>query len=597
MFTPVFNHRFIRFVAISLFAIVLLTSDNLSGQKVTVFPEYKYGLQSIVEFTDNGCLMEKAQPKYNKENILEDYDYYLLNLDTGFKQINIFMSRNTDLKKLKYVNRFVLKDKIVVIYLKVLNKPNRFQLLGYSIDKKSLQLDPTPKLLVEREGTINLKKGCSYFEREGYYGLSFSYTIVKGTQNSMAEISVFNEQLSLTHSFPTCLFLQEDLGTLLLPEKDYRIIRERNVNGNQFMKLPSEKYSVQPLLKDEFVFLDAEGNLVIWMPVWSNSGKNDHDIFSHIIFKTIKKDQTILTKCLNISSFELHDLSLIYNTVKNEVFLTGPYKGEAFGKFTAFSSVVYSFPELKEKVKSTHLFTPELSKAIHTFYNKPDMGEPGIPFDVDLITPVVGPDGSYYSFYRYYTSEKLLEGRQRNQSLQEVRWNQTTGSGMHTAMSTNSTGWHRQGFRQWHEIRNDYGPIVITAVDSSLGLKWVNVIPQWIQGTNDHVFAGFTPVPTSKGLAMIYNEERDNLQNSLTINSPKEKPDRLTSGVPVEVFIDHSGKMIRKPLLEEKKDDRRMFDIMNAFAGNNQKITFVLRPYLTAVSYRFNLVEVDYSKE
>lgn len=470
----------------------------------------------------------------------------------------------------------------MVVCFKEIKKPAKFQLYGFTIDKKSLKAEPNPVLLLERDGTLNVKSGYSYFQRDNFYGISFSYTVVKGTIYSMAEIAIFNEEFKQTHSFPACLFLQEDLGAAVQPEKDYRLIRERSINGNQFMKLPAAKYSMQPLIKDEFVFTDAAKNLVIWMPVWSKSGKNDRDIFSHIIFKTIKADGTVATQTIDISSFELHDVSLIYNGVKNEIFLTGPYKGDAFSKYTAFTSARYTYPELKENGSSTHPFSPETGKAIHTFYNKQDMGEQGILYDADMITPVIGPDGTCYSFYQYFYSENITGQRRVYNSYEDTK--------------KSFTDLRSIDYRSYYFKRNDYGPIIITAVNTDLGLKWTNLIPKWTQADGDHLFSGFYPMAVSGGLAVIYNELSENLGKSLTVTEAKAKPDFLRTGLPVAIMIDDAGKMNRKPLLTETVTGGRLFDISNAFSTGNQKAVFILKSARATLNWKFNLVELDYSR-
>lgn len=571
-----------HFSFLSLLFVLVLSSNLSNAQKITVFPEYKYGMEAIIEFTGNGCIMERIEPKEDKYNIVQDYDYYVTKMDTGFREISRFDSRTSGFNKMRFMNRFIMKDKILVVCLKEIKKPVKFQLYGFIIDKNTLKTDPNPILLLERDGTFNSKTGFSYFQRDNFYGISFSYSVLKETLYSMAEIAIFNEEIKLSHSFPACLFLQEDLGSSALPEKDYRLIRERSANGNQFMKLPALKYSMQPLLKDEFVFTDAAKNLVIWMPVWSNSGKNDRDIFSHVIFKTLKADGSVSTKTIDISLFELYDVSLIYNNIKNEIFLTGPYKGDAFGKYTAFTSALYSYPDLTEKVKSTHPFSPELSKSIHTFYDKQDMGEQGIPFDVDMMIPVAGPDGSYYSFYQYFYSQNITGQRRVYHNIEDTK--------------KSFTELRSIDYRPYYLKRNDYGPVIITALNADLTLKWTNMIPKWTQAEGDHLFSGFHPMATSNGLAVIYNELTENLAKGLMVNEPKTKPDRLRSGLPVVTMIDNNGKMDRKTLLTETVTDGRLFDLSNAISNGDQKAVFILKTARATLSWKFNFVELDYSR-
>lgn len=565
-----------------LFAIFMLLPFKQFSQKVTVRADFKQSLESVVEFNSKGVLMELIKPVADKYNNIEDYNYSISQLDTGFQTINSFDGKTFGFQKMRFMNRFIMKDKIVVVCMKVTKKPVKFQLYGFSIDKNTLKADPNPVLLLERDGTLNLKTGYSFFQRDNNYGIAFGYNVQAERYYSMAEIAIFNQELQLIHSFPSSLFLKEDLGSTALPEKDYRLIRERSANGNLFMTMPKERYSVQPMLRDEFVFLDAENNLVIWMPVWSNSGKNDRDIFSHIIFKTLKSDKTVLTKCIDISAFELYDVALLYNPARKEIFLTGPYKGDAFGKYTAFTSALYSYPDLKEQKKSTHPFSAEIGKAIHTFYDKPDMGEQGILYDADLMIPVAGQDGSYYTFYRYFYSGNKVD-QQRNFS--------NAGD-----MNKSFTDLRSYDYRPFFFKRNDYGPIILTALTPSLELKWTNIIPKWNQADGDHAFSGFHPIASGKGLAVIYNELSENLSRSLTITEPKKSPDRLNKGVPVVVLIDESGKMTRKPLLAETEDSSRLFDIANAVNTGPEKAVFILKPSRPTFNYKFNFVEVDCSK-
>lgn len=100
------------FAFLSLSFALIMSPIKTEAQKVTVFPEYKYGMEAIVGFTGNGCIMERIEPKADKYNVVQDYDYYLSNMDTGFNVINSFESRSTGFDKMRFMNRFIMNDKI-----------------------------------------------------------------------------------------------------------------------------------------------------------------------------------------------------------------------------------------------------------------------------------------------------------------------------------------------------------------------------------------------------------------------------------------------------------------------------------------------------